>query len=227
MRVTESDAQWTPRHLDLIAAGFVASLLISNILATKLFQCGPAIFTAGILVFPITYIFGDVITEVYGFNRARRVIYLGLAANLFLIAALGVAIVLPPARGWEMQREFAAVHSVIPRIVLASVIAYIAGELANSFVMSRMKLRTKGEKLWLRAIASTTVGQLIDTALFVLIAFAGSIPNGLIAAAIISGWLFKVVYEAAAMPLTYYIVGKLKTLEGVEHFDRAEKFTLV
>ena len=227
MKITESDAEWIPRHLELISAGFVASLLISNILATKLFQCGPAIFTAGILVFPISYIFGDVLTEVYGFNRARRVIYFGLGANLFMTAALGVAIALPPAQGWDLQREFAAVHSVIPRIVLASVIGYIAGELANSFVMSRMKLRTQGEKLWLRAMASTVVGQLLDTALFVLIAFAGSIPNGLVAAAIISGWIFKVVYEAAAMPITYYIVRKLKALEGVEHFDRAQKISIL
>lgn len=227
MKTTASDTEWTPRHIDIVSAGFVASILISNVLATKLFQCGPAIFTAGILVFPISYIFGDVLTEVYGFNRTRRIIYAGLAANLFMSAALGVAIILPPAQGWEMQREFAAVNSVVPRIVLASVVGYVVGEFANSFVMSRMKVRSDGQKLWMRAVASTVVGQLLDTMLFVLIAFAGSLPTGIMAAAIASGWIFKVLYEVAAIPITYMVVRKLKALEGVEHFDRAQKLTII
>jgi uncharacterized integral membrane protein (TIGR00697 family) len=200
---------------------------VSNLAAQKLFQLGPATFTAGILVFPISYIFGDVLTEVYGFNRARRVIYSGLIANLFMAGVLWIAIQLPPAVGWNLQKEFAAVYSLVPRIVLASVIGYVAGELTNSFVMSRLKVITVGRHLWIRTILSTIAGQFVDTSLFVLIAFVGVFETGLLLAAMVSGWLFKVIYEAVATPLTYAVVGKLKRLEGIEHFDRKERLRLL
>lgn len=227
LRITESRLEWTPKYFDVVAVVFVTTLLVSNLAAQKLFNLGPAIFSAGILVFPISYIFGDVLTEVYGFTRARRVIYMGLFANLFMAAVLSVSIWLPPAPGWELQREFQAVHSLIPRIVIASVIAYLLGEFTNSAIMSRLKIRTGGRKLWLRTISSTVAGQFVDTVVFVTIAFGGVFRTSLLIGAIISGWIFKVLYEAAATPLTYLVVNRLKRLEGVEHFDRKDPLSIV
>ena len=222
LRTTESQADWTPKYLDVIAGIFVTTVLVSNLAAAKLFSLGPATFTAGILVFPISYIFGDVLTEVYGFNRARRVIYVGLLANIFMAFVLWVAIQLPPAQGWNLQAEFAAIYRLIPRIVIASLIAYVAGELVNSFIMSRLKVRTIGRYLWLRTISSTIAGQFVDTAIFVFVAFGGVFGAKLIISATISAWIFKVVYEACATPLTYLVVKKLKSMEGIDHFDRKD-----
>lgn len=147
LRITESQAEWTPKYSDVVAAIFVTTLLVSNLAAQKLFRLGPATFTAGILVFPFSYIFGDILTEVYGFNRARRIIYVGLLANLFMALTLWLAIQLPPAPGWNLQREFQSIHSLVPRIVIASILAYVSGELTNSFVMSRLKIKTNGRHL--------------------------------------------------------------------------------
>ena len=227
LRTTESQVEWTPKYLDVIAGIFVTTVLVSNLAAAKLFSLGPAIFTAGILVFPISYIFGDVLTEVYGFNRARRVIYVGLLANLFMALVLWVAIQLPPAHGWNLQAEFAAVHRLIPRIVIASLVAYVAGELVNSFIMSKLKIRTIGKHLWLRTISSTVAGQFVDTAIFVLIAFGGVFELNLLVTATISAWIFKVFYEAVATPLTYLVIRKLKYLEGIEHFDKKDRLHLL
>lgn len=227
LRTTESQVEWTPKYLDVIASIFVTTVLVSNLAAAKLFSLGPAIFTAGILVFPISYIFGDVLTEVYGFNRARRVIYVGFLANLFMALVLWVAIQLPPASGWNLQEEFAAVHRLIPRIVIASLVAYVAGELVNSLIMSKLKIRTGGRHLWLRTISSTIAGQFVDTAIFVLIAFGGVFGVNLLVVATISAWIFKVLYEAAATPLTYLVVRRLKCLEGIEHFDRKDRLKLI
>jgi len=222
LRVTESYAEWTPRYIDVVAAVFVTTVLVSNLAATKLFALGPATFTAGILVFPISYIFGDVLTEVYGFNRARRVIYLGLFANVFMMLVLWVAIHLPPAPGWDLQEHFSAIYSLIPRIVVASLAAYVLGELVNSLVMSALKVRTRGKHLWFRTVSSTVAGQLVDTVVFVLGAFAGVFGVRLLLTATVSAWVFKVLYEALATPLTYFVVARLKRLEGVEHFDRKD-----
>lgn len=223
LRIAESTSEWTPQHLDVIAGVFITAVLVSNIAAQKLFAFGPATFTAGILVFPISYIFGDVLTEVYGFNRARRVIYVGMLANVFMAAVLWLAVKLPPAPGWPLQEQFAAVLGFVPRIVFASIAGYVAGELVNSLLMSRLKILTSGRHLWVRTISSTIAGQLVDTAIFALIAFVGVIPEATLIAAIISGWIFKVVYEAAATPLTYLVVNHLKRLEGVEHFDKKDR----
>jgi len=227
LRITESRLEWTPKYFDVVAVSFVTTLLVSNLAATKLFSLGPAIFSAGILVFPISYIFGDVLTEVYGFVRARRVIYMGLFASLFMATVLSVSISLPPAPGWNLQHEFQAVHSLIPRIVVASLLAYLAGEFTNSAIMSRLKIRTDGRHLWIRTISSTVAGQFVDTVLFVTIAFAGVFETPLLIGAIVSGWIFKVLYEAAATPLTYLVVNRLKRLEGIEHFDRKDPLSIV
>jgi len=220
IRSINAESDWSPKYLDISAVIFVTALLVSNLAAFKLFQLGPAVFTAGILVFPISYIFGDVLTEVYGFSRARRVIYLGLFANIFMALALWIAIKLPPAAGWNFQKEFATVHAMVPRIVAASILAYLVGELTNSLIMSRLKVKTNGKHLWFRTITSTIAGQLLDTCLFVLIAYAGVFSTNLLIAAIISSWIFKVLYETVATPLTYTVVAKLKQSEGIDYFDR-------
>lgn len=224
LREADRPEEWRPKHLDLVAVAFVASLLVSNIAAVKLFSIGPLIFTGGILVFPLSYVFGDILTEVYGYARTRRIIWAGLLANLFMVAVLQVAIMLPPAPDWRTQEQFRAVHMAIPRIVIASVIAYWAGEIVNSIVMSRMKVLSKGRRLWQRAVSSTAVGQLVDSALFVVIAFAGKVNGRVLVAAVLSAWLFKTLYEIAVLPLTYRIVRVLKAREGIEHFDRYESY---
>lgn len=226
-RITESQADWTPKYLDIVASIFVTALLVSNLAAQKLFSLGPFIFTAGILVFPVNYIFGDVLTEVYGFNRARRVIYCGLFANVFMALVLYAAIYLPPAPGWNLQEAFSSIFHLVPRVVLGSILGYVAGELVNSLVLSLLKIRTKGRHLWVRTITSTIAGQFVDTVIFVLVAFTGVVPQSIILSAILSAWLFKVFYEALATPLTYFVVNKLKRLEGVDHFDRNDPFRLI
>lgn len=213
------------RYFALVGVIFVATLLISNIAAQKLIPVGPFIFTGGILLFPVTYIFGDILTEVYGYARARQVIWAGFGANILMAAFLSLVIALPPAPGWELQESFAAALGLVPRVVAGSIIAYGVGEFANSFVLAKMKLLTDGKYLWTRTIGSTLIGQALDTTLFVLIAFAGVFPGGLLFKAIWSGYLFKVTYEALATPITYAIVGWLKRAERTDVFDRTTRFT--
>lgn len=222
--MTNSQPRQLLRYYDLVGIGFVAVLLVSNIAAQKLFALGPFTFTAGILVFPFAYIFGDILTEVYGYALARRVIWMGFLANLFLVAILQLAVRLPPAQGWPFQEQFAAVFSLVPRIVLASLTAYWLGEFSNSFVLAKLKVWMKGRHLWMRTIGSTIVGQGVDTLVFVLVAFAGILPWSVLSAAILSGYLFKVFYEAAITPLTYVIVSRLKQAEGIDHYDRTTNF---
>lgn len=226
LKIAESSDEWNPRYYYLAAVIFVSMFLISNIAASKFFKLGPATFTAGILVFPLSYIFGDVLTEVYGFNRARRIIYLGFFANVFMAITLWIAIKLPPAPTWPFQNEFVTIHSLVPRIVVASICGYLGGELTNSFILSRLKLLTNSRYLWIRTISSTILGQFVDTFLFAFIGFGGIFASNLLLVTSLWGWLFKVVYEAVATPLTYIIVGRLKRLEGIEHFDRKEKLRL-
>jgi len=214
-----------PRLFDVIAMTFVASLLISNVAAQKLFAFGSATFTAGVIVFPITYIFGDVLTEVYGYERTRRVIWTGFACNIFLALVLWIAIALPPAKGWPLQEQFSRVLGLVPRIVAASITGYWIGEFSNSYIMARMKLATKGRWLPARTICSTIVGELLDSVAFVLIAFLFVFPAGLLAQTIFYGWAFKVLYEVIATPLTVLVVRWLKQYEGVDVYDTNTNFS--
>jgi uncharacterized integral membrane protein (TIGR00697 family) len=208
-----------------IACLFVAVLMISNIAAQKLFALGPFTFSGGILLFPISYIFGDVLTEVYGYARSRQVIWAGLVCNLLMAAFLWIVVQLPPAQGWPLQEQFATVLYLVPRVVVASTIGYWAGEFANSFVLAKLKVLTSGRFLWVRTISSTAIGQGVDTVIFVLIAFAGIFPQDLLVRAIWSGYLFKVLYEAVATPITYVVVRFLKRAEGIDVYDRETNFT--
>lgn len=213
------------KYYDVIGMAFVAVVLVSSVTASKLIAFGPFTFTAAIVIFPLAYIFGDCLTEVYGYAKSRRIVWMGFAANLFMSIVIVIAISLPPAQGWPLQEQFTAVLGQIPRIVLASLIGYLCGEFANSYVLAKMKIWTQGKHLWMRTIGSTIVGEGVDTAIFVTVAFWGVLPNSLIFSTILSAYAFKVLYEIAATPLTYYLVGKLKRAEGVDHYDRNTNFT--
>jgi uncharacterized integral membrane protein (TIGR00697 family) len=207
------------RYYDLIVASFVAVLLISNIASTKILALGPLSFDGGTLLFPIGYIFGDILTEVYGYARGRRVIHAGFVANLVMALFLALVGALPSAEGWNNQYAYTVILGLTPRIVSASLVAYLAGSFCNSWVLSRLKVRTRGRWLWLRTIASTLVGEGIDTLLFVSIAFVGILPNALLTAVFVSNYLFKVGLEVVMTPLTYRVVNGLKRAEGEDYYD--------
>jgi len=213
-----------PKYLDVIAGMFVAVLLISNVASTKIVALGPFVFDGGTLLFPLSYIFGDVLTEVYGYRNSRRVIWTGLAANLLMVFVFWVIAKIPAAPDWHLQQAFASILLATPRIVGASVIAYFAGEFANSYLLSRMKIASQGRQLWKRTIGSTLVGQLVDTLLFAVIAFAGTMPGGVLLALIISNYLMKVGIEVLNTPLTYQVVNFLKRQEGIDVFDHGVNY---
>jgi queuosine precursor transporter len=213
------------KYYDLLVHFFVVILLISNLIAPKITQIGPLPLSGAQLLFPITYIFGDVFTEVYGYAGSRRAIWVGFFAS-GLLAVMGLAVVhLPAAPTWTDQAVFEKVFNFVPRLVIASLIAYWAGEFANSFVMAKMKLLTGGRHLWMRTIGSTVVGQAVDTVIVITLIFWPEQPLSTLAALMISGYVGKVIYEAAATPLTYLIVNFLKRKEGVEVFDRGSDFS--
>jgi queuosine precursor transporter len=212
------------KYLDALTTAFVVILLVSNLVAQKASRIGPFTVSAAILLFPITYIFGDVFTEVYGFAASRRAIWLGFFGTTLLYLMGAIAIALPPAPGWHNQQAFAVVFGLIPRILAASLVAFWAGEFANSYTMARLKLLTNGNMLWTRTVGSTVVGQAIDTTLVVLLTFGGTIPGSTLWNMMWTGYLLKVAYEVIATPLTYFVVGWLKKAEHSDVFDRHENF---
>jgi queuosine precursor transporter len=212
------------KYYDLLVSAFVAVLLISNLVAPKFISVGPFLFSAAQLLFPITYIFGDIFTEVYGYAGSRRAIWNGFLASVLLTAISALIIALPPAPQWTNQPAYEIVLGSMPRIVAASLIAYWAGEFANSFVMARMKVVTEGKYLWMRTIGSTVVGQAVDTILVIGIIFAGTVPVSTMLTLMVSGYGGKVIYEALATPLTYFVVNRLKRMEGVDIIDRDTDF---
>ncbi|MFN3945421.1 MAG: queuosine precursor transporter [Allosphingosinicella sp.] len=218
-------------YFDYVMAAFVTILLLSNVIgAGKVAVVGlPVIgdwpFGAGILFFPMAYVIGDVLTEVYGYARARRCIWAGFAALLFMAGMAWVVVALPPAAGWGGQAAYEAVFGQVPRIVLASIIAFWAGEFVNSYVLARMKVWTRGRHLWTRTIGSTIAGQGVDSLLFYPIAFYGVWDNDTLAIVLVTQWVLKVGWEAALTPVTYLVVGWLKRREGVDVYDEATDFT--
>ena len=213
------------KYYDLLASIFIVVLVISNLVGQKICAFGPFRVSGAQLLFPITYIFGDIFTEVYGYAGSRRIIWLGFLANA-LMAALGNLIVaLPPAPEWPNQAAFATVFHQVPRLVVASLIAYWCGEFANSFTLAKMKLITKGRYLWTRTVGSTVVGQAVDTVILVLIAFTGQVTESGLVRLVVSAYLFKVLYEVVMTPVTYWMVGFLKQTEGIDTFDYKTRFT--
>ena len=214
------------RYFDYAMAAFVAILLLSNLIgASKLASVGGYTFGAGIMFFPISYVLGDVLTEVYGYANARRCVWTGFAALLFMAFMSYVVVALPAADGWDGQAAYESVFGSTWRIVAASVIAFWAGEFVNSFVLARLKLLTAGRHLWMRTIGSTVFGQAVDSAIFYPIAFLGSWTTGQVVTVMVTNWLLKVLWEALLTPLTYAVVGWLKRREGVDVFDHGTDFS--
>lgn len=213
------------RYFDLILGFFVTVLLISNIVSVKAVRIGLPFsginlsFDGGTILFPLSYIFADILTEVYGYERSRRVIWAGFAGLVLLAATVWLVGVLPADPDWTLQGAYQDLLMTAPRIALASILAYFAGEFSNSFVLSRLKIFTKGKYLWLRTIGSTVVGQLIDSALFVWVAFGGIWENSLVIRVLVSNYLFKTGYEIIATPLTYVVTNWLKQQENEDHYD--------
>jgi len=203
---------------------FVTCLLTANVIASKLVAFGGLVVPAGIVIFPVSYIIGDVLTEVWGYAVARRVIWLGFACNAVMVAAIWLGGELPPAPFWSSQDAYREIFGQTPRIVLGSFLAYLAGEFANSYVLARLKIVTAGRWLWIRTIGSTIVGEGLDTLVFIAIAFAGTVPATAMLGIIGAQWILKVAYEAAATPLTYVAVGWLKAREGLDTFDHHTDF---
>lgn len=212
------------KHLDAIIALFVAVILISNVASTKILNFGFFTFDGGTLLFPLSYIFGDILTEVYGYRRSRKVIWLGFGAAFLASAVFMIVGKLPPAAGWENQEAYDKILGLTPRLVLASLIAYFAGEFSNSYILAKMKIWMRGRRLWARTIGSTLVGEGVDTMLFILIAFWGLLPAGLIAILVISNYFFKVGVEILFTPATYKIIKWLKRSEGEDYYDYKTNF---
>ncbi len=219
------------RYYDFAMAAFVAILLCSNIIgAGKQAQVtlpfvGPVIFGAGILFFPLGYVLGDILTEVYGYARARRVVWVGFAASLFAAFMSWAVVAIPAAPGWEGQAATAAVFGQVPRIFLASIAAFWAGEFANAFVLARMKVWTNGDKLWTRLIGSTVAGQGVDSLIFYPLAFLGVWETSRVILVLFTNYALKVLWEIVLMPVTYVIVDFFKRAEGLDVFDRDTNFT--
>lgn len=213
----------SPLYMGL-AILFVSCLLISNIIAGKLISVFGLVLPAAVILFPVTYIFGDVLTEVYGFRGSRLIIWMGFAANLFMALVFTVVLALPHPPFFQSQPAYQIVLGMTPRIVLASLLGYLAGEFANSAVLSRLKVATDGKWLWLRTVGSTVVGQGLDTLLFITIAFSGTVAWGVLVQMVWAQYLWKVAYEACATPLTYAVVGWVKRREGLDTYDYGVKY---
>lgn len=214
----------TFKYLEGLIQTFVVVLLISNLVAAKLVPIGPLRVSAAQMLFPITYIFGDIFTEVYGYAASRRAIWRGFFSSILMTAIGLFAIWLPPAPDWHNQQAFETIFGVLPRLVAGSLLAYWLGEFANSYTLARLKLLTKGKYLWTRTVGSTVVGQAVDTIIVVSFIFYDK-PIATIVKVIISGYLFKVAYEVLATPLTYAIVNFLKRQEGIDTFDEGTDFS--
>jgi hypothetical protein len=214
------------RYYDLVMAAFVTVLLCANLIgASKVAQLGGFAFGAGVLFFPLSYIFGDVLTEVYGYARARKVVWAGFAAMGFASLMSAVVLAFPPAPGWPHQAAFQTVFGNTPRIVLASLVAYFCGEFTNSYVLARLKVRTEGRFLWLRTIGSTIAGEGVDSLIFYPLAFLGVWSNDLVVRVMLTNYAVKVGWEAAITPVTYRVVGFLKRAEDEDYYDRDTNFT--
>jgi uncharacterized integral membrane protein (TIGR00697 family) len=212
------------KYLNSFITLFVVVLLISNLIAPKFFAIGPLRISAAQILFPITYIFGDVFTEVYGYSASRRAIWYGFFASFLLVVISYLAVIIPPAPEFKDQAAFETIFKPVGRIVAASLLAYWCGEFANSFTLAKLKLLTKGRHLWTRTIGSTIVGQAVDTTVVMFAAFYGTRPLGVIFSLIVSGYLIKVIYETLMTPITYLIVNSLKRTEGIDHFDYGTNF---
>jgi len=223
-------SRWYPG----VVAFFATTLVVSNIIAVKVFDFFGLSLPAAVVLFPLAYIVGDVLTEVYGYSRARQAIWIGFGCNLIAVVAIWIAGLLPPAAFWnagiysgpeEADQAYRAILGFAPRLLAASFAAYLVGEFLNSFVLARLKVATSGRYLWTRTIGSTLIGQAADSAIFITLAFSGVLPAAVLLQAILSQWVVESAYEAIATPLTYRVVNLLKRSEGLDVFDRETQFS--
>jgi len=216
----------TYRYYDFLMAAFVTVLLCANVIgAAKITTIGGFTFGSGVLFFPLSYLFGDILTEVYGYGKSRRVVWTGFVALGFASLMSWVIVEMPPASFFENQPAYEAVFGATPRIVLASLIAYWCGEFMNSFVLSKMKVWMNGRKLWMRTIGSTVVGEAVDSSIFYPIAFLGVWSPEMVLTVAVNNYLMKVMWEVLATPLTYRVVNYLKRKENEDYYDRDTNFT--
>jgi hypothetical protein len=221
------------RYIDLVTAAFVTVLVCSSLIGpAKITEAtlpliGTITFSAAVIFFPLAYVFGDVLTEVYGYSRARRVIWMGFAGLVFAAAMTAMMLSLPPASFWGEQKAYETVFAITPRIVLASITAYLAGEFVNSYVLARMKVWQQGRHLWGRTVGSTVIGQAVDSAIFFPVAFwdSGIVPNEAILGIALTEYVMKVLIEAGLTPWTYAVVGALKRAEHEDFYDRETDFS--
>ena len=214
------------RYFEYVMAAFVAILLLSNLIgAAKLATVGGFTFGAGILFFPLSYVIGDVLTEVYGYANARRCVWMGFGALIFMAFMSYVVVAMPPAEGWDGQAAYESVFGSTWRIVAASVLAFWAGEFVNSFVLAKMKIITQGKHLWARTIGSTVFGQGVDSLIFYPVAFLGIWTPQQVLTVMVTNWLLKVLWEALLTPVTYAVVGWFKHREGVDVYDTGTDFS--
>jgi uncharacterized integral membrane protein (TIGR00697 family) len=226
--------RWYPAVVALLATSLIISNIIAvRLIALRLFDAIELTLPAAIVLFPVAYIVGDVLTEVYGYPAARRGIWIAFGCNLVAVIAIWLAGVLPPAPFWtagvydnpeQADQAYRAILGFTPRLLAASFLAYLVGEFLNSFVLAKMKVRTEGRYLWMRTIGSTIVGQGADSLIFITVAFYGILPTSALLTAVVSQWLVKSAYEALATPLTYWVVNSLKRSEGIDAFDRDTNF---
>jgi len=212
------------RYLDALTTAFVVILLVSNLVAQKVIRIGPISTSGAMLLFPITYIFGDIFTEIYGYAASRRAIWLGFFGTALLYGVSALVIALPSDPEFHNQQAFITVFGILPRILIASLAAFWAGEFANSYTLAKLKLITKGRWLWTRTVGSTLVGQAVDTTLVIVITFAGTFTPHKLIQIIWQGYLLKVAYEVLATPLTYLVVNWLKRAEHIDTFDTNTNF---
>lgn len=213
------------RYYDLFVAASVATLIISNLGAMKLIAFGPVIADGGAVLFPLAYILGDVMTEVYGYKHTRRAIWVSFIWLLLMIGTLGIVQRLPSLEGAPNVTEFNTVFGFVPRIVAASLLAYLVGEFLNSFVLAKMKVRAQGKRMWQRLIASTLLGEAVDTTIFCLVAFYGLITSSQMVNYILVGIAFKVTVETLMLPVTYRVINWLKAREQTDYYDKETNFT--
>jgi uncharacterized integral membrane protein (TIGR00697 family) len=210
--------------LPVLTGLFTATLLIANVLNCKVIRVGPLPMTGGLIIFPLVALFGDVLTEVYGYAESRKVIWTGLGSLVLLVLMIEICGAMPADPFWTYQAAYEVILGSVPRIIAASLIAYFVGEFSNSYVLAKCKVRTRGRFLFLRFVLSTVVGQFIDSAAFVLVAFSGRMPPRLMVLVAFSGWAIMVFWKIAALPLTLPLVKALKRHEGVDYLDIGTNF---
>ncbi len=208
----------------IVVSVFITCLITANVIAVKLVDIFGFVMPAGTIIFPLSYIFGDILTEVYGYRQARRAIWLGFFCNLIFVAAVWVAQEIPSASFWNGQTAYEQILGYTPRLLGASFLAYLVGEFANSFVLAQLKIATGGRWRWTRTIGSTLVGEGLDSMVFITLAFFGTLPEAMLLTTVLTQWVAKSGYEVVATPLTYLVVNFLKRREGVDTFDYQTRF---